>query len=395
MGKLRIGIIGAGARGLLYGELLLTERFNREVEIIGLCDTNKVRAQSVMKMWDKDVNFYEDHRRMLEYKDIDAVIITTPDFTHDTIAVDSFEAGKDVLCEKPMTTTVEGARRMLQASKDNNKILHLGYVLRYEPLFIKLKDILNDNTFDRVITMNVLDAVQYRHGASYFRRWHRLRKYSGDLLFTKASHTIDIMNWIAGSQPTKVTAYGGINVFTQKNGVGQMCRNCSKASDCIYYFDLSNSKVHKSLYMDAESEDGYITDICVFNSEKDSCDNAVMLVEYENGLRASFTLSLIAPKKTRRFHVMGVLGEAIADFGSQSIDINMVDTDEHISYKFGSNRVGSYAASDIKLLDGFIECVKNRTAPKVGGEQGLTAVLMCAAALESMSTGTSVSLNEL
>ena len=109
MEKFGFGIIGTGIRGVEnFAKGLLSRP--KEAKLIGLCDSNNLRLQAASRILGGKFKLYNDYRELLNDKNIDVVIITTPDFTHEEIAVASFRKGKHVLCEKPLAIDVKGCK---------------------------------------------------------------------------------------------------------------------------------------------------------------------------------------------------------------------------------------------------------------------------------------------
>ncbi len=108
--RLRIGIIGCGGQGTSHLKIVLGLRQQENVEVGAVCDVFDKRAQAAAAL--SDAKPYRDYRRLLEAKDIDAVVVATPDHWHGPISMDAAAAGKHVYCEKPMTHTIEEAQAL-------------------------------------------------------------------------------------------------------------------------------------------------------------------------------------------------------------------------------------------------------------------------------------------
>ncbi|HEY8506379.1 MAG TPA: Gfo/Idh/MocA family oxidoreductase, partial [Gemmataceae bacterium] len=136
-GEIVMGAIGIGSpasRGLgVYGNL----RRQKGVRFVAACDVDKrhlERAVAIMKKDSKsdDVRAHEDYRRLLEDKDINAVLIATPDHWHAQIAIEAMRRGKDVYCEKPLTLTVEEALAVMKVAEQTGAVLQTGSQQRSE-----------------------------------------------------------------------------------------------------------------------------------------------------------------------------------------------------------------------------------------------------------------------
>ena len=142
MKKVNFGLIGVGNRGV-YGYLkTLKEYFPEEARFIALSDSNERRLKKVSEELGGNFHLFSNYKEMLSFPEVDAVVITTPDFTHEEITIDALQAGKHVICEKPLAITAKGCNRVIQASIKAKKILQLGLVLRYSPFYQKLKKLI-------------------------------------------------------------------------------------------------------------------------------------------------------------------------------------------------------------------------------------------------------------
>jgi predicted dehydrogenase len=232
--EINVALLGAGAQG----EVLL----NAMLRIPGLrfravCDIwkeyNQRRAVNTLRKYKFDVNGYEDHREMLDKeKELDAVIVATPDFWHAPHTIDCLEAGKHVYCEKEMSNTLEGARSMVLAARKTGKLLQIGHQRRSHPRYIHCHDKLlgEARLLGRIVTVNgqwnravapdlgwperypVPDARLKQYGyksMAQFRNWRWYKGLGGGPIVDLGSHQIDIFNWFLGASPAHVMASGG------------------------------------------------------------------------------------------------------------------------------------------------------------------------------------------
>jgi len=128
--RIHVGHIGIGVQGTLHLRLIkenATEGLNNNTEQIGVCDIyTRARKGGQATLGLKDSQSYEDHRKLLDNKDIDAVWVTTSDQWHAPITIEAMQAGKHVYCEKPMTRTMEEAFAVYDAVKKSGKIFQIG-----------------------------------------------------------------------------------------------------------------------------------------------------------------------------------------------------------------------------------------------------------------------------
>ncbi len=137
-GTIRIGIIGCG--GIANGKHMPALKNVDGVEMVAFCDLIVERAEKAAKEFGTpDAKVYEDYKKLLEDKTIDVIHVCTPNRSHSFITVDALEAGKHVMCEKPMAINSEEALKMIDAAKRTGKKLSIGYQNRQrtEAKFLK------------------------------------------------------------------------------------------------------------------------------------------------------------------------------------------------------------------------------------------------------------------
>jgi predicted dehydrogenase len=200
-------------------------------------DYNLKRAVGIYRRAGHEVNGYEDYREMLEKeKELDAVVIATPDFWHAPHAIDCLKAGKHVYCEKEMSNTLEGARSMVLAARETGKILQIGHQRRSNPryLYCYNKVLQEAKLLGRIVTINGQwnRAVQADLGfpkryeipsdklkkygfksMEQFRNWRWYKGLGGGAIVDLGSHQIDIYSWFLNARPTSVMASGGKDYY--------------------------------------------------------------------------------------------------------------------------------------------------------------------------------------
>src|SRR5688500_16442611 len=125
--RVRVGIIGCGNRG---NQVAADWMKHKDSVFVAACDVAKDRlhqtAARIGQTQGTTPDTYEDYRRTLDRHDGDAVLIAPPDHRHRPMTIDAIAAGKDVYCEKPVSSTVEAAVRMLEAARRSNRVIQIG-----------------------------------------------------------------------------------------------------------------------------------------------------------------------------------------------------------------------------------------------------------------------------
>jgi len=244
---INVALLGAGAQGQVLMNAILKMGKNSGIRFKALCDIwtayNQKRVSRILKAYRHEHNTYVDYREMLETeKDLDAVIIATPDFWHAEHAVACLEAGLHVYCEKEMSNTLEGARRIVQAAKETGKLLQIGHQRRSNPRYLHCyqKLLQEAKILGRLTTINgqwnrskaacedlgwggekyAIDRgtlEKYGFGSMQrFRNWRWYKGLGGGPIVDLGSHQIDIFSWFLGVNPKSVTASGGTDYYDKK-----------------------------------------------------------------------------------------------------------------------------------------------------------------------------------
>jgi predicted dehydrogenase len=301
-GRRRFVNVGTGSRSRMY-LTAITQTFREGNELVGLCDVNEGRlalAGRIAGEAGASPKLYAaaDFDRMLSELRPDAVIVTTPDATHDDYIVRALDAGCDAITEKPLTTTAEKAQRIIDACQRSGRHVRVLFNYRYSPPRTHVKDLLMSNAIGDVLSVDFHWLLNTVHGADYFRRWHSQKKMSGGLMVHKATHHFDLVNWWLGSEPERVLAYGKREFYTptmaRRMGLKshhERCHTCPEKQACTFYLDIGADPAFKALYLDNERYDGYFRDRCVFRPDIDIEDNMNVIVRYRTGATLSYSLN--------------------------------------------------------------------------------------------------------
>ncbi|MDT3959148.1 Gfo/Idh/MocA family oxidoreductase [Staphylococcus kloosii] len=199
MRKLKMGIIGVG--GIAQGRHIPTfKELEEQVEIIGVQDINDELAQTVAHKFDIP-NVYQKYEDM--FKDVDAVTICTPNKFHCDISVSALTAGVHVFCEKPMAMKVDECEQMVQAAKQANKLLAIGYHYRFTDAAIRSKLAIDDHIVGEALVIRV-QALRRRKVPGWGVFTNKSLQGGGSLI-DYGCHFLDLALWILGEvQPVNV-----------------------------------------------------------------------------------------------------------------------------------------------------------------------------------------------
>jgi predicted dehydrogenase len=270
---INVALLGAGEQGRVLMNICLKIP---GIRFKAVCDIwtayNQKRASGLLKKYRHQNNAYVDYKEMLDKeKDLDAVIIATPDFWHADHTVDCFKAGLHVYCETAMSNTIEGAAKMVEAARRTGKLLQIGCQRRSNPRYLYCYDKLlkGRKVLGRVTAVSsqwnrvvrgpmgwprcasldrpTLERYGYESMAQ-FRNWRWYKGLGGGPVVSLGSHQIDVINWFLGAKPSSVMASGRTSYLDKKmhqwydTMMAVYEYETNQGSICVYYQILSHNR---------------------------------------------------------------------------------------------------------------------------------------------------------
>lgn len=241
---LGIAIIGAGAIADVHIQAYL--KFPELCRVRAVCDLYPQKAQELIDRYGLDAQACEDCHQALEREDIDAVSICLPPSAHAQTAVESLNAGKHVICEKPMAGSLEECDQMIRAAQENGRLLSVVAQNRYKTPNQKVKKLLEEGAIGPVL-FGTINSLWWR-GENYYDLWWRgtWEKESGGCVTNHAVHHIDLMQWMLG-MPQWVSA-----VITN---VGHSNSQCEDAAVAVMGYPGSMVQLTASLVTHNEAQE--------------------------------------------------------------------------------------------------------------------------------------------
>lgn len=268
--RIRLGILGFGGRGsYLFGEIRKTKE---NVQVAAVCDVWKPARERAIAMVTKQygeapkvTSRYED---VLAMKDIDAVLIATPDFTHSRILFDAIKAGKDAYCEKPMGTIYSDAKAAYQAVKASKQVVQVGTQRRSDAGLIGCANLVRSGGIGKItradlqvhfqearwrrdyhqIKMEDIDWEAFRfHGyvksepdLRKFREWQLFREFTNGIPGLWMSHLIDLAPWFLDvPYPTSAVGIGGVYQWKDGRQTSDVYHALFEYGDALISFQMS------------------------------------------------------------------------------------------------------------------------------------------------------------
>jgi predicted dehydrogenase len=330
---LRWGVIGPGARGMKHLQVI---KSSSGMEVLAVCDVMEGHLKKGLAAFPAAAGF-SDYQKLLANPDINAVLITTPNCWHKEMVISALQAGKHVMCEKPMAVNLEECKAMRKAADAApDKIVLYTMQLRYSPHFQAMRKQIEAGKIGKVRKLvlcehrgdwNRGDVWQYtdpKSGKSM--NWRFSHAASGGTLSEKVCHYFDILHWMVGVNPQSVTCTGGISVY---------------------------------------------------NDGRDTWDHASTFLDYPGGVSAVHELCMFAPK---RFD-LEVIGETGALFGDESAlffepkgksQREPISVEDEIRHGERGPEKGLETAT-VRMYQDFVDCVKNKKQPWMDADKAMAS----------------------
>jgi predicted dehydrogenase len=321
---------------------------NVEAEIAAVCDVSESNVRKALEIAPHAAPF--DHASKLIDSSVDAVFVSTPNFTHASLAREVLAAEKHLFLEKPCGISSHECMAILALARASNRVLMLGHELRYSPYFQKIKDLVAAGEIGKphmVWTREFRGPFQKKPGD-----WIQDERRSGGCLVDKNCHHFDLMNWWVDSRPKRVAAFGGCAVNR------------------------------------------------VLADEHQVHDHSTVSFEYENGVRGTLHLCMFALDFPQEDLEMGIIGD-------KGMLVTRISRIEILQWKRGSNQRepvvhkvqatqgegwGSHLGFD-EIHQEFVACIRENRPPLTSVENCIDGTMLAIAAEDSIKKGVVVDLD--
>jgi predicted dehydrogenase len=360
--RLRAAIIGSGGRGRF-----LTANFKElGVDMAAVCDVYETNLQKGLKAASTGAKSYDNYKRVLEDRSIEAVVIATPDHWHAQMVIDAVEAGKDVYVEKPMAHKIDEGFRVIEAVRRTHRVVQVGMQRRSFDLFQEGKALMDQVGDVRLVNawwMNdqkglkqaelegKLDWNQWLGPAAKrevdparFFNWYYFWDYSGGLMVGQGAHVIDAIHWFMNSTyPIAVTcAAGRVN--------------------------LDGAEIPETTSMAIEYPENYL---------------AVFTVGYKAMHYNPFN------DQMKQFHG----SKARLDMARESYALYPQSEAVEMRPSVEKRQPGSFESATRAHIRNFLECIQTRRDPNATVEMGQQTSVVLVMALEALRSGRRVKWN--
>jgi predicted dehydrogenase len=369
----KIGVVGCGARMRSVLKRLLPQ--DPRLVLHGVFDIDpQAIEQAREKFRPEGLRAYPSMESLVTDPEIDWVMVGTWNRHHAVPVIAALEAGKNVFCEKPLATTLADSMAVRKAVQRSKRVFAFGLVFRYSPHFQRIHKLLGDGRIGELISFEFNETLRPGHGGYIFGNWRRRTEVAGSHILEKCCHDLDVANWLTGSIPIRVASFGGKRIFTPENvGLGEQIGLDSEG---------------RSVFV--EWPDAHRVD--PFSGDADLLDHQVIILEYANGVRATFHSNCVAALPERRFYLLGTLGTLRADAydGTISLLRNGRDTRSE-DFSIGANPDG-HGGGDSVLAAGLAATMLEGREPLAGIDEAVRSAAVALAIDEAQATGEVVDL---
>lgn len=404
-------LIGAGSRGMTYGKWAA----EHGIEIAAVAEPKPDRRKNAGELLHIPGScLYPDADELFKLGKIaDAAIIATLDRDHFSHVMQALDCGYDILLEKPISPDPLECIAIEEKANALGRKITVCHVLRYTNFFGIIKDVLDSGELGRIVGIKHSENIGNFHMAHSFVRGNwRNDLLSSPIIMQKSCHDLDILLWLTGAHCTKVAAFGGLSYFRKENapsGSSERCYSCAVAESCRFeakkaYLpvlgqwpaDVVCLEQTKESLMEALKNGPYGR--CVYRCDNNVCDHMSILMEFDNGVTATFSLTAQTSACHRNIHIMCEDGEIEADDGRKQIIVrkhvsSQADTFEERLINVRTNGSG-HGGGDSGIMEDFTAVLNTEAESRSSISRSVESHLMACAIEQARLTGTVVDMVE-
>ncbi len=372
---LKLAILGAGGRGAMFGEL--AQSLSNLASIVAVAEprdnyrqafalAHNLPADRCFRNW-RD---FVDHPKLC-----DAVVIATSDRDHVGPALACLEKGYHIFLEKPMATSLADCQAIEAAQRRNGKLVAVCHSMRYQKGCAKVQAIVSGGRLGRIVTIDQIEQVAFWHQAHSFVRgnWGNEER-STFMLLAKSCHDIDYLAWLAGTPCRSVASAGALSHFRPEcapRGATARCTDgCPAEPTCPYsaikqYVDGKRDQWPASAISLDHSREAHLDAIrtgpygrCVYRCDNDVVDHQVVMLDFEDEVTATFTMTAFTQAGGRRLRVHGTEGELA--FEEHAIVVRTFADNNVETIQLGAEP-GGHGGGDYRIFRSWLQAVYDNT----------------------------------
>ncbi|MEG0397289.1 MAG: Gfo/Idh/MocA family oxidoreductase, partial [Oscillospiraceae bacterium] len=347
-GKVTFSVVGLGGRASAYLNAL-QECFPEDYQVVAVAEPDEAKRATAKKQYGlSDAQLFLDDLSFMQQPRLsDVVIIGTQDALHYRETMAFLEKGYDIILEKPISVNPKELMEIYSCAKKRpNQLVAVCHVLRHTALFNRVREVIASGEFGRVVSVQHNENVGYYHFAhSYVRGQWNNDATSGPIIMTKSCHDMDILLFLLGDKRAeRVASFGELSIFNPQNfdpkRMTEFCVDCSLQQTCPYSaVRLYNSNKIKSVMFDMTSSERIRESLsdtpygrCVYASKNNVADHQSTILQFQDGITATFNLSAFTGKVNRTLKVMCEFGEIRASEKPYIVETTSFFTDKVTEY---------------------------------------------------------------
>jgi len=405
-------LIGAGNRGMTYGQWAV----NHGIQIVAVAELRPDRLKDAAERLDVPEEMrFQDAKELLSLGKIaDAAIIATMDRDHYGHVMQALDCGYDILLEKPISPDPRECLEIEAKANALGRSITVCHVLRYTNFFGSIKQILVSGKLGKITAIKHSENIGNFHMAHSFVRGNwRNDQLSSPIIMQKSCHDLDILLWLIDAHCTKVAAFGSLSYFKEANapqGSADRCLDCPVAESCRFdarkaYLPCLGSWPTDVVCLE-QSEEALMEALktspygrCVYRCDNNVCDHMSIIMEFDNDVTATFSLTAQTSACHRNIHIMCEHGEILADDGQKQIIVrhhvaSQADTFTEEIVNVRTNGSG-HGGGDAGIMEDFAASIISKNSQtKSSISKSVESHLMACAIEKSRLTGAVVDMQE-
>lgn len=391
---LNIAVLGFGGRAESLTKYVIEHP--EEYVIRAIAEPNELRRKRAAELFGQARIFESGEAFYASGVPVDGVWVVSKEKTHAQLAIPAIERKLPLICEKPLATTLEDCYRICDAYDRNPVPMVIPHSLRYLPTYRKVKEIVSAGRLGRVLHIHAVEAIARKHTVSYYRRGPGRLRADTTFLMAKSSHDLDIVNWMMGGVKARsIACFGGQDYFLPRPEVPDRCTDkCPELRSCPFGPYGEQVSAGQAIKIDPDTEAVFDSKLCAWNSGGDQIDHQTLIIQFEDGTTADFTLRAFGGGG-RYLHITGSVGTVIS---TKEVRLTTVqpNTDRIIPpEEMPPTLEGPHGGGDWALLHDWYEAVTNGRPPNSASpHESAEAVALCLAADVAMLERRVVDLRE-
>ena len=422
--QITVAIAGLGSRGKdTYAQV--AKLIPDKMKIVAVADINEEKVKLAAEEYGIPAeNCFKSAEEMLEKEQLaDVMVIATQDRQHVGHAIPALRKGYHLLLEKPISPVLEECQELIRVAKECNRKVVVCHVLRYTPVYQKVKELLDAGIIGEVVSIMALENVGWWHQAHSFVRGNwRNKELSSPMILQKCCHDMDLYLWLANKECESLTSYGSTHLFKEEcapDGCAKRCLDgCAEKEKCCFDAEKIYIK-HKTKGYESGNREwplnvlvtGEVTEEalyealktgpygrCVYHCDNNVVDHQVLNMQMTDGTTMSFTMCGFSADISRYAKFMGTKGELIVNMNGDDIERNVINvrlfdamnTEYSIDVAALASDFSGHGGGDNAMVEEFIDVlsgVKEESPYVTSLEKSMESHYCALAAEESRMNG--------